>query len=264
MPRVMSIVGFKESGKTTLIERLIRELVRRGFRVGVIKYANRPYPLDTPEKDVWRYSHAGAEALNILTPRETVIFLHKSEKLGAVIKILEALDLILLEDFRELDIVPRIILAKDKSEVQKLKNGLEVAVIGKITSGTVEKMGIPVLDLYATQSIAEIIHDKSIPLLPGLNCGKCGYSSCRELVKEILKGKAEVLKCFNMPSKDVQVVLDGTPLRINPFVGRIIQKVVMGVLSTLKGIGTPKTVKLTFEVKKEAKQKRNNNREKEF
>ena len=251
MSRVMGIVGFKESGKTSLIEKLARELVGRGFTVGVVKHTTRPYSLDTPRKDTWRYSQAGAKTSAILTSKETAIFLHQPEELDTIMKVLGPLDLVLLEGLKELDRVPRIILARDKSEVQRLRNGLEVAVIGEIANGNVQDLEIPVLDVYASRNVADIVVEKSMPLLPGLNCRKCGFSSCRELAKEVLEGKAEVSRCVNMPSKNVQVTLDGTPLKINPFVGKIMKKVVMGVLSTLEGVRTPRNVMVQFQVEKE-------------
>jgi molybdopterin-guanine dinucleotide biosynthesis protein B len=64
-PPVFIFVGHSNSGKTTLIERLIPELTRRGVRVATIKHAHHKVQLDTEGKDSWRYKNAGA-ALSML------------------------------------------------------------------------------------------------------------------------------------------------------------------------------------------------------
>jgi len=62
---LISIVGHSGSGKTTLIEKLVRELTQRGVRVATIKHAHHKVELDTPGKDSWRYTQAGA-AMSLL------------------------------------------------------------------------------------------------------------------------------------------------------------------------------------------------------
>lgn len=60
-PVILGIVGRPNSGKTTLIERLIPEFTHRGLRVGAVKRVAR-FDVDMPGKDSWRHSQAGAEA----------------------------------------------------------------------------------------------------------------------------------------------------------------------------------------------------------
>ena len=61
MPFIISIVGKSDSGKTTLLEALIKVLKQRGRRIAVIKHAADAFELDTPNKDSWRFSQAGSE-----------------------------------------------------------------------------------------------------------------------------------------------------------------------------------------------------------
>jgi molybdopterin-guanine dinucleotide biosynthesis protein B len=66
-PPIVSVVGMKKSGKTTLIERLVAELVRRGRRVGTIKHGHH-FDLDTEGTDSWRHRAAGSERTVLAGP----------------------------------------------------------------------------------------------------------------------------------------------------------------------------------------------------
>ena len=65
---IVSIVGTSNSGKTTLIEKLIAELTRRGFRVATIKHNRHGFDIDHEGKDSWRHKQAGAVATVVASP----------------------------------------------------------------------------------------------------------------------------------------------------------------------------------------------------
>ena len=70
-PQVIAVVGTKKSGKTTTIENLIKELKRRGYKIGVIKHVPEPdFTIDTPGKDTWRYAQAGATTIVSASAKE--------------------------------------------------------------------------------------------------------------------------------------------------------------------------------------------------
>ena len=68
MRSIISIVGKSSSGKTTLLEKLIAELKRRGYKVAIVKHSHHKDDLDTAAKDTWRFTQAGSElsAINSL------------------------------------------------------------------------------------------------------------------------------------------------------------------------------------------------------
>ncbi len=68
------IVGRKNSGKTTLVEDLIRHFAAQGLRVGTIKHTHHQHELDVPGKDSHRHREAGAAVVGILSPRMTAVF----------------------------------------------------------------------------------------------------------------------------------------------------------------------------------------------
>jgi len=58
--RVFGVAGYRNSGKTTLIVDLVRELTRRGWRVGTVKHAHHSFDIDHPGKDSYLHREAGA------------------------------------------------------------------------------------------------------------------------------------------------------------------------------------------------------------
>ena len=68
------VVGVKNSGKTTLIEELVRELVRRGYRVGTIKHSSHRHDVDVPGKDSHRHGLAGGCPAALVTADSVGVF----------------------------------------------------------------------------------------------------------------------------------------------------------------------------------------------
>jgi len=67
-PALVAIVGKSDSGKTTLIESVVPELVRLGLRVGTVKHDAHSFEIDHPGKDSWRHGQSGAHAYAIASP----------------------------------------------------------------------------------------------------------------------------------------------------------------------------------------------------
>lgn len=75
-PALVAIVGKSDSGKTTLIERVVPELVALGLRVGTVKHDAHSFEIDHPGKDSWRHGQTGAEAYAIASP-ERIAFISR-------------------------------------------------------------------------------------------------------------------------------------------------------------------------------------------
>jgi molybdopterin-guanine dinucleotide biosynthesis protein B len=110
MSVVVSIVGRSNSGKTTLLEKLIVELKRRGYTVAAVKHSGSDFQLDHPGKDSWRLAEAGSDAVLLASPHR-LAFLQKTTNpptSGDVIDFLgDKFDFVLIEGFKESDI-PKI------------------------------------------------------------------------------------------------------------------------------------------------------------
>jgi len=101
--RILSIVGRKNAGKTTLAVALAAEYVRRGKRVMTIKHASHPANVDTPGTDSYRHFHEGrAERVLIASPDVRVLFERSPDDQDPVDlarRYLDGADLVLVEGF---------------------------------------------------------------------------------------------------------------------------------------------------------------------
>jgi molybdopterin-guanine dinucleotide biosynthesis protein B len=102
---IVSVVGRSNSGKTTLLEKLIAELKQRGFCVGTIKHDIHGFEMDRPGKDSWRHKQAGASTTIISSPNKIGMVMdvdhdHKPEEL---IPLLSNIDIILTEGYKNRD-----------------------------------------------------------------------------------------------------------------------------------------------------------------
>jgi molybdopterin-guanine dinucleotide biosynthesis protein B len=76
MVMMISVVGYADAGKTTLIEKLVPELKKRGYHVGTIKHAVHESSLDTQGKDSWRHYLAGADTV-VVSSSEKIALIKK-------------------------------------------------------------------------------------------------------------------------------------------------------------------------------------------
>src|SRR6186997_2396531 len=74
-------VGRSNSGKTTLIERVIPELVRAGYKVATVKHTGHGFDLDTEGKDSWRHKRAGASSVMVLSKGSMAMFADVSDQM---------------------------------------------------------------------------------------------------------------------------------------------------------------------------------------
>jgi molybdopterin-guanine dinucleotide biosynthesis protein B len=101
MPPIVSIVGRSESGKTTLIERLIPVLRQRGYRIGTIKHTHHSIDIDRAGKDSARHRTAGAEIVMLASPGQIAMFkATASEALDGLIRYFDDVDLLITEGYK--------------------------------------------------------------------------------------------------------------------------------------------------------------------
>ncbi len=119
---VISVVGRSKSGKTTLLEKLIPELKRRGYRVATVKHHAHPgIAFDRPGKDTWRHAQAGSDHVVIAAPDQVVSIrrVAREPTLDEVVATIQDVDLILTEGYRRAD-KPKIEVVRAARSVEPL------------------------------------------------------------------------------------------------------------------------------------------------
>lgn len=111
LQKVFAVSGIKNSGKTTLIEKLVAALKKEGYRVGVIKHDGHDFKADHEGTDSYRHKAAGAENVIVYSKSKMMMIkdCHKTD-IGDLIKLQEDMDVIILEgmkysDYPKLEIV---------------------------------------------------------------------------------------------------------------------------------------------------------------
>lgn len=104
---VIGFYGYSSSGKTTLIERLIRELKIKGLRVSAVKQSGHPVSLDTEGKDTQRFARAGADPVVLASTIETNVRFNRPLKIKEIIELIatiDAPDIVIIESARDEEI----------------------------------------------------------------------------------------------------------------------------------------------------------------
>src|SRR4030067_2293805 len=107
---IISIVGKSDSGKTTLIEKLVPELTRRGYRIATVKHDVDGFEVDQEGKDSWRHKRAGAHTVMISSPQKIALIrdVEKDLTLEEIReKFIQDVDLILSEGYKK-DVQPKV------------------------------------------------------------------------------------------------------------------------------------------------------------
>ncbi len=99
--RVFGVTGWKNAGKTTLVERLVVEFVRRGWRVNTIKHGHHDMDIDQPGRDSFRHRAAGATEVAVVGGHRYAIMREQHEPtLAEVLARLAPADLTLIEGYK--------------------------------------------------------------------------------------------------------------------------------------------------------------------
>ncbi|HEU4759779.1 MAG TPA: molybdopterin-guanine dinucleotide biosynthesis protein B [Dehalococcoidia bacterium] len=103
MVPVVSVVGNSGVGKTTFLEKLIRELKGRGYRLAAIKHDVHNFQVDNPGKDSWRLTQAGSDVVVLSSPHRLALMEEVSEErtlVELVAMVQDRVDLVLTEGYR--------------------------------------------------------------------------------------------------------------------------------------------------------------------
>lgn len=104
MPPILLIVGKSQAGKTTLIEKLIPQLKKRGYKVGTIKHAHHGFDVDKKGKDSRRHQEAGADTVIVASPGKIAMVKKDTwQGLENLTGYFQDMDLIITEGFKRVE-----------------------------------------------------------------------------------------------------------------------------------------------------------------
>jgi molybdopterin-guanine dinucleotide biosynthesis protein MobB len=210
MASIVSIIGISHSGKTTLVEKIIKELTYRKYRVATIKHTAEEATLDTPGKDTWRHLKAGSSATAIGSDSRIVLI--KPVKAKSTIEEIARLmgedyDIIITEGFKKGNF-PKI-------EVHRKENGPPLKGIDKLIAiATNEPLdtGIRQFSIDDAAGIADFIEN------------------------EFIKSQTERISLY----------INDKPVPLSAFPRDIITNLLLAISKSLKGVGKVRNIKLFF------------------
>jgi len=157
--KVFGIVGWKNSGKTTLVERLVTEITGRGISVSTIKHAHHSFDIDHPGKDSHRHRAAGAREV-LLASRNRWALMHElrareEPALDFLLGKLGDVDLVLIEGYKR-DRHAKIEAHREGSKVDLIAwNDDTIRAVA--SKSPPNGLAVPVLDLDDITAIADFI-----------------------------------------------------------------------------------------------------------
>ena len=157
--KLLGIVGFKNAGKTTLTERLVRELTSRRYRIATVKHAHHAFDIDQEGRDSWRHRQAGASEVAIVSANRWAL-VHElrgtpEPALQDIVGKLGPCDLVLTEGYKW-EKHPKIEVRNVTLAHPELA-GKDSTVIAIAANGVIETSPVPVFDRENVKSIADFI-----------------------------------------------------------------------------------------------------------
>ena len=156
--KIYGVVGWKNAGKTGLMERLVTEITSRGISVSTIKHAHHSFDVDHEGKDSFRHRQAGATEV-LLASRNRFALMHELRQeqepsLDDLLPRLSPVDLVLIEGYKR-DSHPKV-------EAHRAETGNPLIAPGDptiraVASDTPLTLDRPVFDLNDTAAIADFI-----------------------------------------------------------------------------------------------------------
>ena len=157
--KVFGVVGWKNNGKTTLVERLISQLTSMGYKVSSVKHAHHNVDIDEPGRDSYRHRAAGAKQTLLATQHRWALMREHREqdtpKLEQLLPLFEPCDLVIVEGYKgavhpKLEIVRH--LNKEGLLADQMPN-----IVALVTDQPHLPSDLPQLDLNNIQQVTDFV-----------------------------------------------------------------------------------------------------------
>lgn len=157
--RIYGVTGWKNTGKTGLVERLVTEITARGFAVSTLKHAHHATEIDQPGRDSYRHREAGAREVLVASPNRWALM---HELRGAdeppiedLLAKMSPVDLVIIEGYKR---GPHPKVETHRAEAGRDLLAPENTTIRAVASDSRhDGLSVPVFDLNDTKAVADFI-----------------------------------------------------------------------------------------------------------
>jgi len=157
--RVIGLAGWSGAGKTTLVVRLVPELVRRGLSVSTMKHAHHGFDVDQPGKDSFRHREAGATEVLVASERRWALMHENRDQpepsAAELMRQMTPVDLLIVEGFKR--------EGHDKLEIHRRETGKPLLypddpkIVAVLSDEALPGCHLPVIDIDEIPAIADFI-----------------------------------------------------------------------------------------------------------
>ena len=212
--KIVSVVGKKNTGKTSLTVKIIEELTKRGYNVASIKHSHHSIEMDKENTDTWKHKQAGA---NLVVGVGSTTFFnarkeHDLNRILYMLKHFDDFDYVIIEGYKSYN-YPKIITSPDVRDEYTIK---------EVDSFTIDDEGI--------SELADLIEKRGHDIVDTLFANNCGFNNGEVIAKEIREGNLTINDLDNTHS---YMSIDGKVVGLNRFVSKYLKESVIGVINTL-------------------------------
>jgi len=212
--KIVSIVGKKNTGKTSLTVRVIEELTKRGYNVASVKHSHHSIEMDKENTDTWKHKQAGA---NLVVGVGSTTFFNVRQEMDLnrilfLIKHMDNYDFVIIEGYKRYN-YPKIITSP---------NVRDDYTIAEVDSFTIDEKGV--------SELADLIEERGHDITDTLFANNCGYNDGEVIAKEIRNGNLTVEE-LDMTHSYLSV--DGKVVGLNRFVSDYLKQNILAVINTL-------------------------------
>jgi molybdopterin-guanine dinucleotide biosynthesis protein B len=232
--KIVSIVGKKNTGKTSLTVKIIEELTRRGYNVASIKHSHHSIEMDKENTDTWKHKQAGANL--VVGVGSTTFFNSRKEhdlnRILYMLKHFDDFDFVVIEGFKSYN-YPKIITSPNVRDEYTIK---------EVDSFTIDEEGV--------RELADLIEQRGHDIVDTLFANNCGFNNGETIAKEIREGNLTVDDLDDVQS---YLSIDSKVVGLNRFVSDYLKQSVIGVINTLnlKDFGVDEIGKVEFLIPNE-------------
>jgi molybdopterin-guanine dinucleotide biosynthesis protein B len=216
---IVAVVGTADSGKTTLVVRLVAELSARGLRIATIKHHHGEFEIDHEGKDSFKHRQAGARQVIINSPTQTAFMRHESRERALeeiVGELIDDIDLVIAEGFKRAPVTKIEVVRPDQpgAELVRRDDPHLVAVVGAPSP----REGVAAFKPDDVAALADFIVKRYLPKKP----------------------------------RPVRLVVDGRRIVLNEFAAGILANTIRGAVSALRDCDHPHTIRLDISTDESA------------